>query len=81
MEGSGATGREPRIAAMGLAYGSAARHASRPPSTASVHLQNLCGMLELAAGWPEVAMRPIRLDGLSAEQLRELDRLYDTASG
>jgi transposase len=33
-------------------------------------------MAALAAGWPEVAMRPIRLDALSAEQLRELDHLY-----
>jgi transposase len=29
-------------------------------------------------GRPEVAMRPIRLDALSAEQLRELDELYHT---
>jgi hypothetical protein len=26
--------------------------------------------------WWEVAMRPIRLDTLSADQLRELDELY-----
>lgn len=33
-------------------------------------------MLALAAHWLETAMRPIRLDALSAEQLRELDELY-----
>jgi transposase len=35
-------------------------------------------MWALAAGWPEVAMRPIRLDALPAGQLRELDELYHT---
>jgi transposase len=30
----------------------------------------------LTAQWQEVAVRPIRLDALSAEQLRELDGLY-----
>src|SRR3712207_1351282 len=33
-------------------------------------------MPALAAQWSEAAMRPIRLDALSPEQLRELDRLY-----
>jgi transposase len=33
-------------------------------------------MLKLAAHWPEAAMRPIRLDALSADRLRELDGLY-----
>jgi len=36
-------------------------------------------MAALAADWPEVAMRPIRLDALSADQLRELDELYHAA--
>jgi hypothetical protein len=35
-------------------------------------------MRALAAQGPEVAMRPIRLDALSADQLRELDELYHT---
>jgi hypothetical protein len=34
--------------------------------------------MALAADWPEVAMRPIRLAALSAEALRELDHLYHT---
>ena len=33
-------------------------------------------MLALASHWPEAAMRPIRLDALSPDQLRELDQLY-----
>jgi transposase len=33
-------------------------------------------MAALAAHWPEAAMRPIRLDTLSPEQLRERDGLY-----
>src|ERR671920_2279165 len=33
-------------------------------------------MLALAACGPEAAMRPIRLDALSPDQLRELDELY-----
>ena len=40
-----------------------------------MHWQNFCGMVALAAHWPEVAMRPIRLAALSAEALRELDHL------
>jgi transposase len=34
--------------------------------------------MALAADWPEVAMRPIRLAALSAEALRERDHLYHT---
>jgi len=33
-------------------------------------------MTAFATDWSEIAMRPIRLDALSAEELRELDELY-----